>query len=55
MKHLQRGVELRLGHLQVLQDGEDGEDGGVVVAHDGSAGCRHNVLALQHQVVQRFL
>lgn len=52
---LQSGVKLRLVHLQVSEDGEDGEDGRVVVAHDGSASCRHNVVSLQHQVVQRLL
>lgn len=52
---LQRGVELRLVHLQVPQDGEDGEDGGVVTSLDGSASGEHNVVSFQHQVVQRLL
>lgn len=52
---LQRGVELRLVHLQVAQDGEDGEDGGVVAALDGSASREHDVVSFQHQVVQRLL
>lgn len=37
------------------EDGEDGEHRRVVVAHDGPASCRHNVVSFQHQVVQRFL
>lgn len=37
------------------EDGEDGEDRRVVVAHYGPASCRHDVVSLQHQVVQRLL
>lgn len=43
---LQRGVKLWLVHLQVSQDGEDGEDSRVVVSHDGPACCRHNVVPI---------
>lgn len=35
--HLQRAVKLGLVHLEVPQDREDGEDGRVVVPHDGPA------------------
>lgn len=52
---LQRGVKLWLVHFQVSQDGEDGEDSWVVVSHDGPACCRHNVIPIQHQVVQGLL
>ena len=53
--YLEGAVEVRLGVLQVLEDGEDGEDGRVVVPHDGPARRRHDVVSLQHQVVQRLL
>lgn len=52
---LQRRVELGLVHLQVSEDGKDGEDGRVVVAQYGSASGGHDVVSLQHQVVQRLL
>lgn len=45
-RDLQRGVKLWLVHLQVSQDGEDGEDSWVVVSHDGPACCRHDVVPI---------
>lgn len=52
---LQSRVKLGLVHLQVSEDGEDGEDSRVVVAHNGPASRRYDVVSLQHQVVQRLL
>lgn len=52
---LQGGVKLRLVQLQMPQDGKDGENSRVVVTHDGSTSRRHDVVSLQHQVVQRLL
>lgn len=52
---LKRRVKLWFVHFQVSEDREDGEDGRVVMSHYGPTSCRHNVVSLQHQVVQRFL
>lgn len=53
--YLEHLVKLRLGLLEVPQDGEDSEHGREVMADDGLAGGHHNVLAFEHEPVQGVL
>ena len=53
--YLEHLVKLRLGLLEVPQNGEDGEHSREVVSDDGLAGGHHNVLAFKHEPVQSVL
>ena len=53
--YLEHLVKLRLGLLEVPQDGEDSKHGREVVADDGLAGGHHNVLAFEHEPIQGVL
>lgn len=53
--YLEHLVKLRLGLLEVPQNGEDGEHSREVVSDDGLAGSHHNVLAFEHEPVQGVL
>lgn len=51
LTYLEHLVKLRLGLLEVSQDGEDGEHGGEVMADDGFPGRGHYVLPFKHQPI----
>ena len=53
--YLEHLVKLRLGLLEVPQNGEDSEHSREVVSDDGLAGGHHNVLAFKHEPVQSVL
>lgn len=53
--YLEHLVKLRLGLLEVPQDGKDCEHRGEIMADDGFPGSRHDVLPLKHQPIQCIL
>lgn len=53
--YLEHLVKLRLGLLEMPQDGEDSEHRREVMSNDGLPGGGHDVLPLKHQPIQRIL